>query len=92
MDFDYCPKIFEKFDANRDGLNTISDLWILIGDVIALPGFLVVRVLSEIPGMAEFFEIDCSTGRGWFSITLSLVLFWLPNLLGLIAMISSRGK
>ena len=52
---------------------TITDVSLLVKNVLLLPSNTVVWLLEREQAIATFFELDCNTGRGWAGETLSLI-------------------
>jgi len=61
---------------NRDGLVTISDVWLATKFVWLLPSKFVALVLSQFPSVVTFLEMDCSFGEGAGGAIFSLIV-WL---------------
>ena len=70
---DYCGRFTFVKDMNGDMAYTITDVSLLVQAVWFLPSNTVIWLLERDPATANFFELDCNTGRGWAGGTLSLI-------------------
>lgn len=84
----YCKRFVFVLDMNGDGMFTISDVGLLFKAAFLLPSSFVASMLHRYDATAQFFEIDCSSGRGLGGATFSFVA-WLA-LLALLATAESR--
>ena len=75
----YCDRI--QFVS----IDTISDVWFNLGQIIRLPTNWILQLVDRSPEVRRFFEIDCTTGTSGVWIFISLVMCFL--VLGLIALI-----
>ena len=66
MDFknESCGRFYFAIDFNRDGITTISDLWLLFKSCFLIPAKGIAELLAAFPRLAAFFEMDCLTGEG----------------------------
>ena len=78
MDFnnDSCGRFYFALDFNRDGITTISDLWLLFKSCFLIPAKGIAELLAASPRLAAFFEMDCMTGEGGGGVVFS-TLVWL---------------
>jgi hypothetical protein len=67
----YCDRI--RFVS----IDTISDVWFNLGQIIRLPTNLILQLVDRSPEVRRFFEIDCTTGTSGVWIFISLVLCFL---------------
>jgi len=66
----------EWWDANFDGILSVSDILPSIGRILAMPGILVTRVTVEnLPDLAQFLELSCDTVGGGF-VSISALAGW----------------
>lgn len=64
-------------DMNRDGLITISDVWLWFEWLLYYPGdCLVAWLILDAPGVAQFLEVDQSFLGGRLSGFLSVALWY----------------
>lgn len=75
----YCDRI--QFVS----IDTISDVWFNLGQIIRLPTNWILQLVDRSPEVRRFFEIDCTTGTSNVWIFISLVMCFL--VLVLIALI-----
>jgi hypothetical protein len=78
MNVDSCGRFLISADMNGDGAMTIADVGLWIQFFVLLPARLVSWAIYSVPGAADFFEMDCSTGSGgggwFFSIVVWLIV------------------
>ncbi len=61
----YWHPYADWWDANLDGLFTVSDILPAIGRILATPGVVIVRVIVEAdPNFSQFLELNCTTTSG----------------------------
>ena len=82
MSFDfvgYCPNPAKSLlDRNGDGAVTISDIWRFIGDVLHLPGDLVIEPTLKAGGdVPRFLEMSCKGMGGGWSTAMSLFAWFI---------------
>ena len=78
---DYCGRFHLVIDMNGDGVFSISDVWLMLKFLWLLPAKVVVSLALAYPGLATFFEINCSTGESWGGGIFSLVAWFFALLL-----------
>lgn len=92
---DICERFALAADMNGDALTTITDVWLWSKTVFLLPSNFVTAVFQGRDGnsaIAQFFEMNCSTGQSWGGAIFSF-LMWLAVLSALSGMLSDmRGK
>ena len=65
-------------DANRDGIFTISDVWVWLWDFVMLPGnSLIYWIITTLPEVGRFLEISESSYGGLISTSVSLIAWGL---------------
>ena len=64
-----CPVITR--DMNGDGVQTISDLWLMLGAAFHWPGDRVVEAISRDAKAARFLELSFDWCGGWISFGIS---------------------
>jgi hypothetical protein len=70
-DHNYQPWIF-RVDANLDGVFSISDIWIIVGQVFFLPGdSFTYLIMRDLPKVASFLEYSPDDYHGFLSGILS---------------------
>jgi len=73
------------WDSNGDGVFTVSDAGWVFGWVYHAPGdSLIALLIGSFPGVATFFEMDCSYMGGWTTGIISAFI-WLFFLLPIAA-------
>jgi len=75
-----CPTI--KGDMNGDGVQTISDVWLMLSAAYHWPGRWSVEAMSQNPQTALFLELNAASCGGWLSFALSTAA-WVLVLLAL---------
>lgn len=92
---DDCGRFYFAEDMNGDGLTTISDALLWLKAAFLLPSNFVAAALQGkqgSSGVAQFFEMDCSTGQGGGGAFFSL-LIWIFVLSVVVALVNDlRGK
>lgn len=79
---DRCPTPGTSFwERTGDGQVTISDLWHLVGDVLHLPGDVVIALILKDNEVSSFFETTCQALGGGWSTGISLFA-WLSFVVG----------
>lgn len=76
MNIDDCGRFFFAVDINRDGSFTITDVWLMAQFVFLLPAKVATWVISGVPWLAHFFEMDCDSGGGWGGALFCLLVWW----------------
>jgi hypothetical protein len=65
------------WDMNRDGFVTISDVWLWMKWAFFIPGdFILLVIMLKTPSIAGFLEISPSMLYGWWSLFLSIFIWW----------------
>lgn len=72
---DFCGRFYLVKDMNGDLVFSISDVWLIIQFLWLLPAKIVVGFSQNVEGLANFFEIGCSTGASWGGGVFSLVVW-----------------
>jgi hypothetical protein len=62
---------------NRDGMFTISDVLGWIKHIFWYPGDQVVVFVLSFKRFSNFFELTPTWCRGWFSLFVSLLVWWI---------------
>ncbi|HXM83544.1 MAG TPA: hypothetical protein VN929_16660 [Burkholderiales bacterium] len=75
--YEYCRRFHFAADMNGDGVFTISDVFLIAKQIWLLPANLIVGTLQEIPIIATFFEMDCSTGQSFGGAIFSLFAWFI---------------
>ncbi len=70
---EYCGRFSFFWDMNADGLVTISDVFQWFDFLFYLPAKIAMFMVSDMPPVATFFEINCLTGEGWGGAVFSLL-------------------
>lgn len=74
-----APRWQAVADLNRDGLFTITDLFLWCFWLFYVPGDVVVSVLLQFEGPTRFFELYSESYGGLGSLTLSGLYWWLTG-------------
>ncbi len=64
-------------DMNRDGLVTVSDLWLWVKWAFYAPGdCILLGVMLQMPQVAKFLEVSTLMLYGWWSFAISLWVWY----------------
>jgi len=66
----YCDRI--KFVQ----IDTISDVWTNLLQLILLPIDWIFQTIDKHPNMRHFFEVTCDTGNSGFWIFISIMIYF----------------
>ena len=72
-----CDRFRFVLDMTGDGKFTISDLLALATATFHLPAKLVMELMSRVPVIERFFEMDCGTGEHTGGAIFSAVIWWM---------------
>lgn len=66
-----------RWDANADGIFTVSDIWELAVWLFYWPGNAALSLIEKyVPKIARFFEIDISSQYGGFAVLISIIAWF----------------
>lgn len=75
-----------ELDANRDGVFSISDIWLNIKWICLAPGDAIIYWLAKIPDLRTFFELSEASYGNWFSILIGLPIFFVGGFMALLVL------